>query len=198
MTDWTDPLVLASGSPRRRAMLEAVGIPIEVVPSTAPEIPDPAAPPEGEVLRLAGDKAAEVAARRPGRAVLAADTMVVLDGHLLGKPADHVDARRMLRSLSGRWHDVLTGVVLHHAGLVAGRVARTGVRFAELTDTEIDRYVAGPEAHDKAGAYGIQGVAGWFVAEVRGSASNVAGLPLETVREMLAEAGLPLPRLGSP
>jgi septum formation protein len=123
--------------------------------------------------------------------------MVRLGDALLGKPADEDEARAMLRALSGRWHDVLTGVVLLRGdGWSGERVSVTQVRLADLTDGEVDRYVAGPEPYDKAGAYGIQERAGWFVAEIRGSAGNVAGLPLESVRELFMEAGLPLPDLG--
>jgi septum formation protein len=197
MPDWTSPLVLASASARRREMLEAVGIPVEIDPSHADESFPDGTPAEEAVVMLATRKASDVAARHPGRAVLAADTMVRVDGLLLGKPADIDDARRMLGLLSGLWHDVLTGVVLVSGGALLDRLTVTTVRLVDLTPAEIDRYVSGPEPYDKAGAYGIQAVAGWFIAEIRGSSSNVMGLPLDKVRELLAEAGLPLPRLGS-
>jgi septum formation protein len=193
-----EPLILASASARRRGLLEAVGVPVEVVPSEADESLAPGTPADEAVAVLAHRKAADVAARHPSRAVLAADTLVRVDDAVLGKPADPADARRMLQTLSGRWHDVLTGVALVAGGVWYERTALTRVRFADLLDEEIDRYVAGPEPYDKAGAYGIQATAGWFVAEVRGSPSNVMGLPLETVRLMLADAGLPVPRLGAP
>jgi septum formation protein len=197
MSAWVTPLVLASGSARRRQILETVGIPIEVDPSRADESLPAGLPAEEAVVMLALRKATEVAARHPGRAILAADTLVRVDGQLLGKPNDSADARRMLGLLSGRWHDVLTGVVLVADGVVRERMAHTRVLFVDSTPAEIDRYVAGPEPYDKAGAYGIQAVAGWFIAEIRGSPSNVMGLPLAEVRELLAEAGLPLPALGS-
>jgi len=191
-------IVLASGSPRRRELLEQVGFDVLVDPSHVPEDHD-GGHPDRVVLDLAHAKASEVAARHDGLPVLAADTMVVLDGDLLGKPADRGDAVRMLRLLSGRWHDVFTGVVLvPPEGRALERVGHTRVRLADLRDAEIARYVDGPEPYDKAGAYGIQATAGWFVAEVAGSPSNVMGLPLEVVRDLVAEAGLPIPELGAP
>jgi len=190
-------LVLASSSPRRAELLRQVGLAFEVCAPEADESVDPGTAGDQAVLAVAHRKAAAVAARFPARPVLAADTMVRLGGVLLGKPADPAEARAMLRSLSGRWHEVLTGVVLRRGdGWLGERVGLTEVRLAELTAAEIDRYVAGPEPYDKAGGYGIQERAGWFVAEIRGSAGNVAGLPLEAVRELVIEAGLPLPDLG--
>ncbi|MCJ7724865.1 MAG: Maf family protein [Acidimicrobiia bacterium] len=196
MPDWTSPLVLASASARRRQILETVGIPVEIDPSHADESFPDETPAEDAVVMLARRKAADVAGRHPGRVVLAADTMVGVDDLLLGKPADPDDARRMLGLLSGRWHDVFTGVVLVSDGVFLDRLAITTVRLVDITAEEIDRYVSGPEPYDKAGAYGIQAVAGWFIAEIRGSSSNVMGLPLDRVRELLSEAHLPLPHLG--
>ena len=192
------PLVLASASPRRLGLLATVGVPVEADPSEAGEEVAPGTPADRAVLEVARRKAADVASRRPGRPVLAADTLVEIDGVLLGKPDGPGEARRMLLLLSGRTHRVLTGVVL----LVPGdpprhRLSVTEVDFAPLSGEEIDRYVAGTEPYDKAGAYGIQGAAGWFVTAVRGSFSNVMGLPLEQVRLLLAEAGFPVPSLGS-
>ena len=197
MTEWSPPLLLASGSARRRMLLDEVGGPVEVC---APEIDEgvtPGTTAADAVLIVARRKAAAAAGRHPGRAVLAADTLVAVGETLLGKPVDTDDARRMLRLMSGRWHRVLTGVVLITAEGARERVATTRVRFAALDEAEIDRYVAGSEPYDKAGGYGIQGAAGWFVAEIRGSYSNVMGLPLEEVRTLLTESGLPLPRLGA-
>ncbi len=195
MDEWPSPLVLASASARRRDLLIQVGVPVEVHPSGADEQVPPSITDEQAVLMVARRKADEVAGRHPGRAVLAADTMVRVSGELLGKPAGPHDARRMLELLSGGWHEVLTGVVLVSGGVTRERLSVTSVRFADLTPGEIDLYVAGPDPYDKAGGYGIQAAAGWFVAEIRGSYSNVMGLPLEQVRDLLAEAGLPLPRL---
>lgn len=192
------PLVLASSSARRRELLEQVGFPLEVVPAGADENVDTSASGEQAVLALARRKAEDVAARMPGRAVLGADTLVRIGTQLLGKPAGGESARRMLVSLSGRWHEVLTGVVLIRGdGWRGERLSKTRVRLADLTGEEIDRYVTGPEPYDKAGGYGIQATAGWFVAEIQGSYSNVMGLPLDCVRELVLEAGLQLPELGS-
>ena len=197
MSRWTSPLVLASGSARRFEILQTVGVPVEVDPSDADESLAAGTPAEEAVVILARRKAADVAARHPGRVILAADTLVRVDDELLGKPADADDAARMLRLMSGRWHDVLTGVVLMHDDTTRERLAVTSVRLVDITAAEIERYVSGPEPYDKAGGYGIQAIAGWFIGEIRGSYSNVMGLPLEKVRHLLAEAGLPLPILGS-
>lgn len=196
MSEWSSPLVLASASERRRDLLAQVGIPVEVHPSGADEQIPPGITDEQAVVMVARRKADEVAQRHAGRAVLAADTMVRVDAELLGKPDGPDDARRMLELMSGRWHEVLTGVVLISGGVTHERISITSVRLARLTPAEIDRYIAGPEPYDKAGGYGIQSTAGWFVAEVRGSYTNVMGLPLEQVRDLLADAGLPMPLLG--
>lgn len=196
-TTWERPLVLASSSPRRRELLTAVGIPLEVVPAADDTETPPSGSGEKAVVDLARRKAGTVARRLPGRVVLAADTLVRVDGSLLGKPADPEEARHMLGVLSGRSHEVLTGVVLSKAdGWSGERISVTRVRFAALTPGEIDAYVSGPEPYDKAGGYGIQSAGGWFVTGIEGSYSNVMGLPLEAVRELLAEAALPLPSLG--
>lgn len=197
MSDWRTPLVLASGSARRLEILQTVGVPVEQDPSDADESFPPDTSAEEVVVMLAHRKGADVAARHPDRAVLAADTLVRVDTDILGKPADADDARRMLRLMSGRWHEVLTGVVLMNGGVTRERLSVTQVRLVDITPAEIERYVAGPEPYDKAGAYGIQAVAGWFIAEIRGSFSNVMGLPIDAVRDLFADAGLPLPRLGS-
>jgi len=196
---WAEPLVLASSSPRRREILEQVGIPVEVVPAGIDESIPAGVSGEDAVLILARAKADRVARQRPGRTVLGADTLVRIDGALLGKPTDTAGARRTLTLLSGRWHEVLTGVVLRHgAGRSGERIGLTRVRVAALTTPEIERYVAGPEPYDKAGGYGIQSRGGWFIREIEGSFTNVTGLPLEQVRDLLAAAGLPLPDLDGP
>jgi septum formation protein len=149
--------------------------------------------------RLATEKAraasrAIAPARRP---VLAADTVVTIEGRLLGKPAGPAEARSMLARLSGRWHRVVTGVALHAPGEERVDHASTAVLFAALEEDEIARYVASPEPYDKAGGYALQGAGGWFVREVRGSVSNVIGLPLDTVRVLFRDAGLAGPALGA-
>lgn len=185
------PLILASASPRRRALLGEAGIDFEVI---VPDEPEPR-PWQGEdcgafALRAARAKAVWAASRHPGRTVLAADTVVVLDDEILGKPRDAEDAAHVLRRLSGRSHCVHTAVVLalvDSAGDVAseGRVQVSTVTFRELTDAEIGEYIASGEPADKAGAYGIQGLGGTLVAEYKGSYTNIVGLPMETVAEML-------------
>jgi len=179
-------LILASASPRRRELLTQLGVPFEVVTSDVPEVPAPAESPAGFAQRVAHDKAAEVARRCPGALVLAADTVVVVEGAIFGKPRDRADARRMLTALAGRTHEVLTAVALRTpAGNVEGLVVRSVVEFRALTAHEIEDYLDGSEAYDKAGAYAVQGQAQRFVVQVSGSYSNVVGLPVDEVRELL-------------
>ena len=183
-------LVLASASARRRAYLEELGVAFEARPADVDESRLAAEAPEAMARRLARAKARAV--WREGLWVLAADTIVALGDEVLGKPVDRDDARRMLRLLSGREHRVLTGAVLLAPGgeAVLDEVARTAGAFRLVAEGEIADYVAGGEADDKAGAYGIQGAAGAFVARVEGSYSNVVGLPLELVEPALRRAGL--------
>jgi len=143
--------------------------------------------PDLYVRRVAEEKALVVAARAPDRLVLAADTTVVIDDVMLGKPADDADAKRMLSLLSGRTHQVFTAVAVYRSGMSRPltEVERTDVEFARLTEFEIDWYVASGEPHDKAGAYAIQGYASRFVARINGSYSNVVGLPVALVYDML-------------
>lgn len=193
MPDPQRTLVLASGSPRRRELLERMSVPFEVIPSTVDESTIPADHPRTFALRAAYAKAADVAARvGEGRLVLAADTVVTLDGLLFGKPSSNLDARRMLTRLSGRTHEVITGLALARAGHaeVSLDSATTAVVFKTLTDHELDRYLANGEHSDKAGAYGIQGKAGAFVERLEGDYFNVMGLPCGLVARMLASAGL--------
>jgi septum formation protein len=194
----TTSIVLASGSARRRDFLAQLGARFEVVPADIDESPLPGEAPEALALRLAREKARAVARLHAGRWILAADTIVVVDEEILGKPCDRPDARRMLRLLAGREHRVITGVVLRAPDGTAeiDEVAVTRVRFRPLADAEIDGYVAGGEADDKAGAYGIQGAAAAFVERVEGSFSNVVGLPLEVVEPALRRRAL-LPGYGS-
>lgn len=185
-------LVLASASPRRRELLGQLGLRFEVVAANIDETPHPQEPAEAYVLRLAREKAGSVAARHPEDWVLAADTTVALGGELLGKPASVEEARSMLQRLSGRTHEVYTGVAL--AGRAEGSlVARSRVTFRELSMAEIDWYAASGEPLDKAGSYAVQGKGGFLVASVEGSPTNVIGLPLAEAVALLERAGVPMP-----
>jgi nucleoside triphosphate pyrophosphatase len=174
-------LVLASGSPRRRELLAQLGLTFRVVTPDVDETPLPGERPLALVRRLAVAKAAAV----DGDPVLAADTTVEVDGEILGKPLDVDDARRMLRRLSGRAHKVHTGVAVRAGAEVAVEVVTTIVTFVALQPAVIEWYVGTGEPLDKAGAYAIQGHGGIFVEHLRGSTSNVVGLPLTTVAGLL-------------
>lgn len=217
-------LILASASPRRAELLRAAGIEFDVMPANADETVHPGETPEAYVQRVAEAKATAVRPRANGRPVLAADTVVVVDTVILGKPANREDARRMLRMLSGREHLVLTAVTLlsgadplglpkpprgeggpgprggpgptsppassrqAKAHLALTRVETTVVEFAPLTQDDVDWYVATGEPDDKAGAYAIQGYASRFVTRIDGSYSNVVGLPVSLVFQMIKDA----------
>ena len=183
-------LILASASPRRRELLGGLGLRFETRSADVDETPHPGEEAEAYVVRLAREKAAAVA--RPGELVLAADTTVVVDGEILGKPLDAEDARRMLRQLAGREHEVLTGIALFEVERTAARADLSRVRMAPLTDEEIDWYVATGEPMDKAGAYGIQGLGSLFVEAVDGNYTNVVGLPVPAVYKLFAELGYDL------
>jgi len=180
-TRGTGPVVLASGSPRRRDLLEQLGVTFVVVVPDVDETPQPGERPLALVQRLAAAKAAAV----DGDPVLAADTIVEVDGEILGKPVDAADARRMLRRLSGRSHRVHTGVAVRSAGRTQVEVTTTIVTFAPLTPPLVEWYLGTGEPFDKAGAYAVQGHGGVFVETIRGSVSNVVGLPLTTVARLL-------------
>ena len=190
-------LVLASASPRRAELLASLGLSFTVDAADVDEAVAPGEPPLDYVLRVARAKAEAVAERSGDAVVLAADTTVVLDGAILGKPADPGGARSMLRSLSGRTHQVITAVVVRGGGRELVDVSTTSVSFDVLTGREIDWYVATGEPLDKAGAYGIQGVGGAFVTRVDGNVQNVIGLSLTAVRRLLADAGISVPGASS-
>lgn len=181
-------LILASASPRRSELLRAAGYDFVVRVADVDEAVRTGESPDSYVRRVAIDKA-RAAGPRPDEFVLAADTTVVVDGVILGKPIDSVDAVRMLTLLAGRAHEVLTGVCLLRPADVDVRVAATRVEFLPMSAGEIAWYVASGEPMDKAGAYGIQGRAARFVSRVEGSYSNVVGLPVAVVHEMLVRAG---------
>ncbi len=182
-------LILASASPRRADLLAAAGFTFDVIPVEIDERVQGDEAPDRYVSRLALAKARDVARRIPGTAVLGADTAVVADNRILGKPADADDARNMLRMLSGRDHEVLTGVALCMDEREACEVACTRVRFLHLSPAEIDWYVASGEPFDKAGGYAVQGLASRFVENIDGSYSNVVGLPVATVYRLLRAWG---------
>ncbi len=179
-------LILASASPRRRELLASAGFQFVVAVPEIDESPRPGESPREVVLRLACGKAAAVAERHPRDSVLAADTTVVLDGRMLEKPRDAAEAQQMLHALSGRTHEVLTGFALWRNGALHSGVCATLVTFRPLTDEEIAAYVASGDPMDKAGAYGIQSGAAHMVRSLHGSYTNVVGLPLAEVVEMLS------------
>jgi septum formation protein len=209
----SDFVYLASGSPRRRELLQQIGVSYRLVGSAIDEAVRPGEAPVVYVARLAAAKAdagwanadaawattdarantgaARATNREPADApVLAADTAVVLDGKILGKPADRQDAEGMLRQLSGRTHEVLTAIALRTAGGVESRISRSEVTFRRIAADEAGDYWETGEPGDKAGAYAIQGLAAVFIADLRGSYSGVMGLPLFETAELLDRAGV--------
>ena len=180
-------LVLASASPRRQELLRNAGIAFEVQPANIAEDQLPGEAAKDCAERLARDKALAVARQHPHDCVLGADTVVVVDGQLLGKPSDAADAARMLRLLSGREHQVITGVCLVVSGQWSVASQTTSVTMSEITEKEIADYVASGEPMDKAGAYAIQGIASRWILRIDGDYSNVVGLPVALVVRMLRE-----------
>lgn len=185
-------LVLASGSPRRRELLRSVGLEFEVVVSSIEEQARPQEAAPDYVMRLAADKAADVAARRPQDWVIAADTIVCLDGQILEKPRDREDAIRILGALAGKQHVVYTGLTLYNseAGYCDVRVSTTKVQMASLSRNEIEWYVDTGEPMDKAGAYAVQGIGAMLVECIEGNYTNVVGLPLSVLFDMMRKAGI--------
>jgi septum formation protein len=183
-------LVLASASPRRRALLEQLGIPLRIDPAHLDENLRTGEPAERYVLRLAREKAEAVHVRHPDDTVLAADTSVVLDGAVLGKPASADEALEMLRALSGRRHQVMTAVAVAGKG---DRLVTAAVTFAAADEAALRWYVSTGEPMDKAGAYAVQGIGGFLVERIEGSHSTVVGLPLVETVALLRESGYLLP-----
>jgi septum formation protein len=179
-------LVLASQSPRRAEILRQAGIPFTVRAASIDETPLAGERPEDYVCRLAEQKAIAVECR-PGETILGADTTVVINGEMLAKPIDAADARRMLSLLSGRRHEVMTGICLRRGPEVVNDWAATNVWFTTMTEQEIDEYVASGEPMDKAGAYAIQGLASKFVEKLEGCYFNVVGLPIAMVYRLMRE-----------
>jgi len=188
------PLILASASPRRADLLRNAVIDFTVEPAHVPEFPAPHENPLGYAQRLARDKARAVFASHPESAVLGADTVVVVDQHLLEKPRDDDDARRMLRLLSDRTHQVITGVCVVAEGFEQTEAEITHVVFSPLSEQEIATYIASGEPMDKAGAYAIQGMASRWVKRIEGCYFNVVGLPIPRVYRMLRAAGTAMGR----
>ena len=181
-------LVLASASPRRSELLRNAGILFRVEPAHVREVPLPQEDPLAYAQRLAREKALVVFSRHPNEVVVGADTVVVVDNHLLEKPAEAKDAARMLRLLSGRSHQVITGVCVVAPGFERTEAKITEVSFSPLSDEEIAGYVATGEPMDKAGAYGIQGIASRWVRRIEGCYFNVVGLPVHRVYRLLRAA----------
>lgn len=191
-----DQLVLASASPRRRELLQQIGLKFQVIPSLAEEHILAGETPEEHVIRLSLDKATEVANRKnvSGRWFIGSDTIVLCDNQILGKPQDEAHATTMLTQLSGREHQVLSGyaVLDRQTGEQRTEAVSTKVWFRQLTEAEITGYIATGEPADKAGAYAIQGLGISFVARIEGSYTNVVGLPLCKLTLAMKELGVPL------
>ncbi|HEC06965.1 MAG TPA: septum formation inhibitor Maf [Thiolapillus brandeum] len=183
-------ILLASQSPRRRELLNQISIAHEVIPADVDETPLGNESPLAYVRRITLAKAAAGAAQRPGQPVLAADTCVVVNDTILGKPDDREHAIRMLRQLSGTTHEVHTGVALFHDGQQHYRLSSSQVRFCPVSEAQARRYWATGEPADKAGAYAIQGYGALFIEHISGSHSGIMGLPLYETGQILANAGL--------
>ena len=183
-------LILASASPRRAEILRIVGWPFETLAVNIDEVRLAGETAAAYVQRLAREKATAVATKAPGKIVVGADTTVTIDNHILEKPSETDDARRMLRLLSDRWHRVLTGIAIIHGALPEIKVAyeTTEVKFAAMRAEEIDWYVSTGETMDKAGAYAIQGLGARFIEGIKGDYFNVMGLPVRRLYELLNEA----------
>ncbi|MFZ3339572.1 MAG: Maf family protein [Terriglobales bacterium] len=183
-------LVLASASPRRHELLSNAHISFEVHPAHINEDPLPNEPAKDYAERLAREKAEAISQQYPNNPVLGADTVVVIDNQILGKPVDPSDAARMLRLLSGRTHQAITGVCIAINGQHTVASATTSVTMTEISEQEIADYVSTGEPMDKAGAYAIQGIASRWIPRIEGDYSNVVGLPVGLVYRMLREAGV--------
>lgn len=191
MTDQNSNIILASSSPRRADLLKTLGVSFELIPSNINERPHQDEAPADYIIRLARAKVIDAARKRDSGLVIGADTIVVLDGRILGKPRDEDEAISMLKQLSGRWHAVMTGLALYDAA-TRREVAdydKTLVRFAQLTDKEIEWYVKTGEPMDKAGSYAIQERGAIFVEEIAGNYHNVVGLPVTLLYRLSKRMG---------
>ncbi len=180
-------LILASGSPRRSEILTSVGWDFEKHVADIDETEFPGESPEDYVVRLAREKAEAVAGNFPDRIILGADTTVVIDGQILAKPVDLDDARRMLRMLSGNWHVVLTGVAVIKDGITRSDIQSTRVKFASMSDAEINHLATLGDPLDKAGAYAVQAQAALFIEGIEGDYWNVVGLPISLVYRLVLQ-----------
>jgi septum formation protein len=186
------PLILASASPRRQELLQSAGLKFKIIPAHVNENSLAGESPRQHVQRLASDKAMVIAKKYPEAWVLGADTIVVIDGIVLGKPESKTQARKMLRKLSGREHKVFTGFTIAHvaAEIYRTKVIQSAVQFKTIHPEEMEWYVASDEPYDKAGGYAVQGQGAYFIRSIRGSYTNVIGLPLCEVLEELQYFGL--------
>ncbi len=187
-------IILASASPRRAEILSNLNVKFTAIPSQVDERPHAEEAPADYIIRIARAKVVDVARQLKSGLVIGADTIVVFEGKILGKPVDDEDAKRMLYALAGRWHAVMTGVALLDVKSKKEVVdfEKTLVRFAPLTEEEINWYLTTGEQRDKAGAYGIQGYAGLFVEEIAGNYHNVVGLPLPLIYRLVKRLGYSL------
>lgn len=185
------PFILASASPRRVELLRLLGLDFAVIPSGADETFRPGETPPAHTLRLSAEKAGLVAAAHPNSWVLGADTIVVIDGAVLGKPASPDEARQMLKKLSARVHTVFTGFTLTRQAvqIAVSKVVESKVLFRLIPEDEMAWYVNSPEPYDKAGAYAVQGIGAFFIKEIQGSYTNVMGLPLCEVVDEFKKVG---------
>lgn len=183
-------IILASQSPRRKELFSLITEDFKIIPAVGEEKADRSLPPSEYVMELAKHKALEVAEKYPEDVVIGSDTVVVINGEILGKPKDEADAKRMLRLLSGREHSVYTGVCLSRGNMNRSFCEETKVRFFTLSDREIEEYTASGEPFDKAGAYGIQGTGALLVSGITGDYYNVMGLPVGRLYREMRESGL--------
>ena len=188
-------VILASTSPRRRELLALLGIAFEIIPPVAEEIPSPGLSPREQAKQFALDKALSIARRHPDDLVLGSDTVIEIDGTLVGKPQDLDDAETMLRQLRGRSHHVHTGIALIHeaAYVTIVHVETALVRMTPFTDQELRRYLETGESLGKAGAYSIQGEAARFIEKIEGDYPTIVGLPLRQTADLLEQQGVVLP-----